>query len=242
MSKKKKYVLGTIAIVLALCCGFGAIASILPSETSDMPTVVPTISPTVVSTAVRPRPPTVVPTDMPTIAPTARPTVAPTVAPESTPVLMLIEPGTHIVGENIEPGIYVGLSSWCYWERLSGLTGEFDDILANDNEDGLFYVEILPTDVAFRVSCAMDALNEDVIRDELWTSLLPGTYLVGRDIGPGIYRGDAQADSCYWERLSGVTGEFDDILANSNSTGQFFIEVLPSDFALHTACLVEMIE
>ena len=39
-----------------------------------------------------------------------------------------------IEGLVITPGTYaVGTSSHCYWERVRGFSGEFDDIIANDN-------------------------------------------------------------------------------------------------------------
>ena len=40
----------------------------------------------------------------------------------------------------------------CYWERLSGLSGSFDDIITNENVDSgqQAFVEISPTDVAFK--------------------------------------------------------------------------------------------
>ncbi len=58
--------------------------------------------------------------------------------------------GTWVVGEDIEPGVYrnEGGTS-CYWERLSGLSGEFGDIIANDNPDGPAVVEIASSDTAF---------------------------------------------------------------------------------------------
>ncbi len=42
--------------------------------------------------------------------------------------------------------------------------------------------------------------------------------------------------SCYWARLAGLSGDFDDLIANDNATGQFFVEVTPSDYALNTGC------
>ncbi|WP_197522643.1 hypothetical protein, partial [Occultella aeris] len=41
-----------------------------------------------------------------------------------------------------------------------------------------------------------------------------GTLRVGTDVAPGTYRASTGADSCYWERLAGFSGEFDDIIAN----------------------------
>ena len=67
----------------------------------------------------------------------------------------------------------------------------------------------------------------------------PGTYQVSRDIQPGIYAGKAGTgvlDSCYWERLSGVSGEFSDIIANGIAVGQFYIEVLSTDEYFKIGC------
>lgn len=59
--------------------------------------------------------------------------------------------GTWVVGEDIEAGTYRngGDGGWCYWERLSGLSGEFGDIIANGNPDGPAVVEISKSDAAF---------------------------------------------------------------------------------------------
>lgn len=58
--------------------------------------------------------------------------------------------GTHLVGTDIEPGTYRSDGgSACYWERLSGLSGEFDDIIANDFSSGSSVVSITKTDAAF---------------------------------------------------------------------------------------------
>ena len=160
----------------------------------------------------------------------------------------LVKEGTHLVGTDILPGIYVGLAGddildSCYWARLSNLTGS-NDILANDNAQGLYYVEVLPDDKALETACELLPIDRVPARQGLLTSLTPGTYLIDRDIEAGTYRGEAGTDileSCYWARLSNVSGE-DDILANDNATGQFFIEVLPSDFALHVSCQVERVQ
>ena len=67
--------------------------------------------------------------------------------------------GTWLVGDDIEPGLYrvviegSGILDSCYWARLSGLSGEFEDLIANDNAQGTAYVEIMATDVAFETTC-----------------------------------------------------------------------------------------
>ena len=49
-------------------------------------------------------------------------------------------------------------------------------------------------------------------------------------------------DSCYWERLSGLTGEFRHIIANDNAKGSFYVKVLPSGHALTTSCALVRVE
>jgi Fibronectin type III domain len=59
-----------------------------------------------------------------------------------------------------------------------------------------------------------------------------GTYRVGVDIPAGTYRSPrSTSDWCYWERLSGFSGDFDDIIANDfiDGTGPFVVTILPSD-------------
>lgn len=55
-----------------------------------------------------------------------------------------------------------------------------------------------------------------------------GTYLVGTDIYPGMYR-TGGGSQCYWARLNSLdTG---DIIDNHNSSGPQVIEILPTDRA-----------
>ncbi len=60
-----------------------------------------------------------------------------------------------------------------------------------------------------------------------------GTYRVGTDIQPGLYRSDG-TNGCYWERVSDLTGDFESILANDNPRGQAYVEILPTDIAFST--------
>lgn len=176
------------------------------------------------------------PTDTATVAPTADPN--------------LIRPGTYIVGSDIQPGIYTGnagegLFGTCYWERLKDLSGSFDAILANDNGVGNFYLEIRQGDYALKTDCELAYLPTlPAPPAEFPSGIMAGTYLVGIDIQPGTYQGQAGTDvleTCYWERLSNVSGEFDGILANDNGVGQYYVQVQPGDFALKTGCELERI-
>ncbi len=68
----------------------------------------------------------------------------------------------------------------------------------------------------------------------------PGTYLVGTEIKPGIYRG--KEDYCYWERLKDLSGSFDAIIANGGPEGQFYVEVSESDLAFKIECQIIFLE
>ncbi|NLV79529.1 MAG: hypothetical protein GXY65_09350 [Rhodococcus sp.] len=59
--------------------------------------------------------------------------------------------GIHLVGRDINPGTYQAPGgSMCYWERLSGTSGEFSDLIANDLPSGTAVVTISGSDVAFK--------------------------------------------------------------------------------------------
>jgi len=60
-----------------------------------------------------------------------------------------------------------------------------------------------------------------------------GIYLVGSDIQPGRYRNQG-GGFCYWARLSGVTGDFNDIIANSNVSGPTVVDISSTDVAFES--------
>jgi hypothetical protein len=60
-----------------------------------------------------------------------------------------------------------------------------------------------------------------------------GTWLVGTDIAPGIYRTDASGDGlCQWRRLSGLSGTNDDIVDIGDADGPSYFEVFDTDLAV----------
>lgn len=70
-----------------------------------------------------------------------------------------ITDGTWLVGEDIEPGTYrtggpqsAGAFGNCYHARLSGTSGELDDIISNDNSQGPTVITIRESDVAFETN------------------------------------------------------------------------------------------
>lgn len=62
-----------------------------------------------------------------------------------------------------------------------------------------------------------------------------GIFIVGDDIEPGTYRGNVDGGSCYWARLSGTSGDFDDLIANDNVAGPTVVTIPESDVAFETS-------
>ena len=228
-------------------------ATPVPTPTAS-PTAMPTPSPTLSATSTpiatpTPAPPTATPvpvatpTPMPTppptptsMPPTATPVPAtPTPLPTPTPVNVSLGAGTHRVGVDIQPGVYAGKAGQeifdsCYWARLSGVSGEFEDVIANDIAVGQFYVDVLPADRYIKTDCPITPIESWPEPASPLKDLDAGTYIVGRDIGPGTYRGVAGQDlldSCYWARLSGLSGELGDLIANETEIGTFYVEGPP---------------
>jgi hypothetical protein len=70
------------------------------------------------------------------------------------------------------------------------------------------------------------------------TSFGDGTWLVGVDIAPGTYRTTVPGNGCMWQRLSGLSGTYEDIIAwGAPNSGQALVAIAPSDLAFSTdAC------
>lgn len=138
--------------------------------------------------------------------------------------------GTYRIGEDLEPGTYRSTgTSMCYWERLSGFSGELEDIIGNGN-DGLEIVTIAESDAGFTSQGCGDWIPVgDTFPEEPSNSFDDGTFVVGEHITPGSYRADGDADDlCYWERLSDFSrAGIDGVIANGNSPT--VIEISESD-------------
>jgi len=162
-----------------------------------------------------------------------------------------ILPGTYLVGTDIQPGLYIGFGGEgmidsCYWARLKDVTGALDSILANDNSIGQFYIQVKPTDYALETKCHLLFLK-DLPKpvNEFPTTIMPGMYLVGIDIKPGTYKGEGGVDimsSCYWARLRDAYGDLYSIISNDNASGQFYVQIIKTDYALTTRCKMDWVK
>ena len=232
-----------------------------------------TLSPTNTPTATVTQSPTPVPAATKTPTPEARPSaneprtvsepeptqtaspVEPTATISSTPVeasdpelveLPSFGSGTHLVGEDIQSGIYraeVAGSFFplCTWSRLSGLDGGFDSTIATKIiNEGFMYVRIKETDLAFEsMGCTPFTLHQPGASTA--REFGPGTYLVGDDIYPGLYKsavGDSLLPFCSWSRLRDVDGALGSVIETDIVTGgQTLVEINATDFAFEsTGC------
>lgn len=84
----------------------------------------------------------------------------------------------------------------------------------------------------------LDKRSQDLTTQEkqVGANTIPGdgVYLVGKDIQPGTYRNEASA-GCYWARLSGTTGSFEESLANDNVSGQALVTITGTDVAFKSS-------
>jgi hypothetical protein len=157
--------------------------------------------------------------------PARRPFTTTTTEPAAT-----IAPGVHRVGSSgLRAGVYVTAGDLCSWERR----GPAGEVLAADTGSGQVLVEVLPTDATFSSApgCgrwrAFDARARGA---GPLPSFGSGTFAVGAQVAPGRWRSDG-GDLCYWERLGGLTGGLEQIVASAGVPGPTEVEVAPGDAA-----------
>ncbi|MDQ3146654.1 MAG: hypothetical protein M3R01_06915 [Actinomycetota bacterium] len=176
------------------------------------------------STTTTTAPPPTSTTTPPTTAPPPSTTTAPAPPPER--AARTFGEGLFVIGEDIEPGVYVSSGELCFWERLSGTGGAADELIATDSTTGQSLVEIGAGDRAFNSSgCAPWApLGEPAPV----ATFGEGTFAVGSQFEPGSYRSSG-AGSCYWERLSGLGGEFEQVITSAGAEGSTTVDIPAGD-------------
>jgi hypothetical protein len=168
---------------------------------------------------------------IPAPIPTTATTPPPTTPPPTQPVLY---PGTTLIGSGAAAGRYIAgnAAMGCYWERLSGLGGTFDEIIANDFRTfaSRIIVDIAPTDVAFSLTAECGTFVPYQISAAPTGKIPPGDWVVGSEIAPGTYR-TVVAPGCYWERASSFDGTVESIIDNDfiTTAGTEFVTISPSD-------------
>ena len=160
------------------------------------------------------------------------------VAPTSTTTMPPISfgAGTYIVGDYVQPSTYWTQSTdGCYWERLSGFSGNLSDIISNDFLDGQSIVEIKPTDAGFYTSSncgTWQSVNVDTLSNV--SSITDGVWAVGSQMATGLWTAPSTS-GCYWARLSGFGSELADINDNDYTSGNVVVQVLESDIGFNSS-------
>jgi len=139
--------------------------------------------------------------------------------------------GTKRVGVDIAAGTYRLRTqpTFCYWERLSGFSGEFEDIITNNFTSVRDVVTIAPTDAGFTSDdCGTWTSDLSRVTASPTSAFGGGTMIVNTDVAPGLWRAPG-GESCYWERVSGFSHEFDDLIANDFGTTNPTVSIAPDD-------------
>jgi len=131
--------------------------------------------------------------------------------------------GQWEVGTEIEPGTYV---TWvgeddfgCYAARISGFSGDLDEIIANTNLSGGARGRITVADddtgVKFSGGCEWLPAGDGNLADP-GDDVGPGIWEVRTEIQPGTYTTQAEEEGalggCYVARLAGFSLDSDEIL------------------------------
>lgn len=140
--------------------------------------------------------------------------------------------GIWLVTEEVPAGYYrnTSSSSGCYWARLSGFSGDLDDIIANEFTYDRDIVEVTGGEKGMESSSCGTWTNDLDPRKAPGAKMGGGAYLVNYEVKPGLWRNSNSSDGCYWERTKGFTNSLGDITANNFAYNIQTVRVFPSDF------------
>ncbi len=160
-------------------------------------------------------------------------------APPTPPLALTFGNGTYLVNTTLPPGRYLAANGrrGCYWERLNGLGGTLNEIIANDltGYNGRVIVDISPSDLAFHFDSSCGQFKTYTATNSPATTIVPGAHVVGDDIAAGTYTTNA-ASGCYWQRTSSFDGQLKSIIANDflGSTQTAIVTISPTDTGFTT--------
>ena len=143
------------------------------------------------------------------------------------PVTVISRDGTYSVGTWLKPGLYkaTGGGTSCYWERLSGFSGNFSQIRANYFGTARTYVQVSAGDAGFSTSRCGSWTTVSSTGAKATKITADGTYRVGVDILPGTYYGSSAGRTCYTELVTGFGGTFNEIIDNYFGSALVILEI-----------------
>jgi hypothetical protein len=140
----------------------------------------------------------------------------------------VIRSGMYKVGSEVTPGVYASAADGQpdYAARLDPA----QNILSNQFADRVL-IQVLPTDTYIEFTGTFSGYQPRPITPPPPTGLrVSGTWVVNAEVAPGTYRVAPVAGGAYWARLADVNGQ--NIIDNDFQTGQTYVTVDPSDFAV----------
>ncbi len=175
---------------------------------------------------------TTVETTTTTVATTEAPTTTLEETTTTVDEIAIIDAGTYVVGSEVPAGAYRVVN---YWALLDGN----QEIIDNDfvGGDGMSLVVI--TEVAKFVEFSGEAASVEEIPslDPIAAGFNSGTYLVGPDIAPGVYRVSNPGELAYAARLDSGLG----IIDNAATENSVILTVSESDFAFRFNGTLELV-
>lgn len=148
--------------------------------------------------------------------------------------------GIWAVGSDIPAGTYrmISAQSGCYWARLSGFGGTFDEIITNNFTNVHQIVTISASDVGFESDdCGIwtNQVHSTQSRPSNSQAFSDGMWFVNSEVAPGTWRNSDSSNGCYWERLSGFSGEITKhVITNDFTFSQSIVSISPSDVGFHS--------
>lgn len=147
---------------------------------------------------------------------------------------IVIGPGTHAVGIDIQPGAYVAEAiegQLCRWFFLSGFAGRPSDIEASDTGVLRGIVEIPPDVVGFRsLGCGEWTMVQNPTTKETTAAFGDGEHIVNVHVKPGIYASPGpETGRCSWRRITGYAARPSDHVAVRNPVGKNIAEITDTD-------------
>lgn len=142
-------------------------------------------------------------------------------------------PGKRIVGVDMEPGTYRSTGDGlCAWNRLASFDGS-GNIIASGFGTGRQVVTIAESDVGFD-SGGCGEWSDELAPITTPTGPVPGngTYIVGVDMEPGLWRSEAGL-LCAYSRLRSFTGK-DDVISTDVASSSAVVTIKPDDAGFRT--------
>ncbi len=145
--------------------------------------------------------------------------------------------GHFRVGVDIAPGIYRSSNqgTLCTWQRIRRTDGTALEIVSVTSTLR-HVVTLTEADSEFRSEgCGPWIPATQPVTDRPDAPFGDGTYIVGLDVAPGLWRASHPNPACSWKRLTGFSGSPRDVLkAKGPFTTSETVRIVPSDRGFFT--------